>query len=463
MSSRLDFDNKTADIKERAELAELAYERFREMQVQDKVTDEGFAEAKDEVWNRLTELRSELDAYLSGDYGIPPRDKVALKRWQESHRPFHWFVEFYGIMQKGGFQAVIGNPPYVERRVIQADYGIRHFATEATNNLFAYVSERSATLLRKNGYFGFIIPVSSISTDRFAPLQSVFRRQKTLWLSHYDDRPSRLFDGIEHARLTIVLYERSNGAGANATVFSTKYNKWYSEERERLFATLEYTSVNDFPWSSSIAKIGSPLEAKLIRKLFTSVRTLEFYEHNAGEHVVYYTRKISAFLNILSFVPEIHDGRGRVRAPSELKTISFGMAAQAEAALCLLNSTLCRWLIVCLGDCRNLNRRDVVGVPVELDKLVAAKGTRLRQLSLKLTKKLSDSSEIRSMRFQDEVLKVQCIIPRNAKDIIDQIDCELAGFLQLDQESLDFVINYEYKYRMGADAEDESRGAAAAN
>jgi hypothetical protein len=113
LSSRLDFDNKTAGIKERAELAELAYERFREMQVQDKTTDEGFREAKDEVRKRLTELRLELDAYLSGDYGITARDKGDLKRWQESHRPFHWFVEFYGIMQKGGFHAVIGNPPYV--------------------------------------------------------------------------------------------------------------------------------------------------------------------------------------------------------------------------------------------------------------------------------------------------------------------------------------------------------------
>src|ERR1019366_670065 len=32
LGSRLDFDNAVADIKERAELAEKAYERFREMQ-----------------------------------------------------------------------------------------------------------------------------------------------------------------------------------------------------------------------------------------------------------------------------------------------------------------------------------------------------------------------------------------------------------------------------------------------
>ena len=29
-----------------------------------------------------------------------------------AHQPFHWFVEFYGIMTKGGFDVVIGNPPW---------------------------------------------------------------------------------------------------------------------------------------------------------------------------------------------------------------------------------------------------------------------------------------------------------------------------------------------------------------
>src|SRR2546423_13868587 len=154
-------------------------------------------------------------------------------------------------MQRGGFDAVVETPPYVEQRVIEDDYDIRHFVTEPTNNLFAYVSERAAILLRPRGYFGFIVPVSSISTDKFATLQRIFRSQQSLWLSHYDDRPSRLFDGIEHARLTIVVYERAPSLGTTATVLSSKYNKWYAEERGSLFSTLEYTHVRQFPWQSS--------------------------------------------------------------------------------------------------------------------------------------------------------------------------------------------------------------------
>lgn len=88
---------------------------------------------------------------------------------------------------------MIGNPPYVERRMIQDEYDIRHFVTEPTNNLFAYFAERGVSLLCGGARFGFIIPVSSISTDKFASLQNIIRSQDTVWLSHYDDRAPQDF------------------------------------------------------------------------------------------------------------------------------------------------------------------------------------------------------------------------------------------------------------------------------
>ena len=50
--------------------------------------------------------------------------KADYDKWLKSHQPFHWFVEFYGIMQSGGFDVIIGNPPYVELSQV-AEYSIR--------------------------------------------------------------------------------------------------------------------------------------------------------------------------------------------------------------------------------------------------------------------------------------------------------------------------------------------------
>ena len=50
---------------------------------------------------------------------------------------------------------------------------------------------------------------------------------------------------------------------------------------------------------------------------------------------------------------------------------------------------------------------------------------------------------------------MQCIVPKLSKSIIDEIDNEVAKHYGFNEEELDFIINYDIKYRMGAsDAED---------
>ena len=56
------------------------------------------------------------------------------------------------------------------------------------------------------------------------------------------------------------------------------------------------------------------------------------------------------------------------------------------------------------------------------------------------------------MRFKHDVLRVQCIIPKHSKPIIDEIDCVLAKHYGFSDEELDFIINYDIKYRMGRDS-----------
>lgn len=59
------------------------------------------------------------------------------------------------------------------------------------------------------------------------------------------------------------------------------------------------------------------------------------------------------------------------------------------------------------------------------------------------------------MRFSHDTLRVQCIIPKSSKPIIDEIDCILGAHYGFSQEETDFIVNYDIKYRMGQDEEDE--------
>ncbi|MEK8022157.1 MAG: N-6 DNA methylase, partial [Candidatus Parabeggiatoa sp.] len=73
---------------------------------------------------------------------------------------FDWESEFHDVMQAGGFDAVIGNPPYVlianrdEKKYLQSFYKL----STGKPDLYRYFIERSHKLLQKKGQFGFIIP-----------------------------------------------------------------------------------------------------------------------------------------------------------------------------------------------------------------------------------------------------------------------------------------------------------------
>ncbi len=55
------------------------------------------------------------------------------------------------------------------------------------------------------------------------------------------------------------------------------------------------------------------------------------------------------------------------------------------------------------------------------------------------------------MRFAHDTLTVQWIIPKFSKPIIDEIDRVLARHYGFTDEELDYIINYDIKYRLGAE------------
>ena len=444
--------NSYARFLDRLQIADAAWRSFRQQQTElgGRVT----VDDKTELKSKLKALEDELSRYLAGDYGVKAGDKAAYAKWVKSHQPFHWFVEFYGIVSNGGFDVIIGNPPYVEKRTVESQYRLTSYETETTNNLYAYCSERAFDLLIRNGRFGFIVPLSSLSTDKFEPLQKLVLGLGSVWLSNFDDRPSRLFDGLEHIQLTIILTAKTGGAPA--LPFTTTCRKWSSVERPHLFATLRYAQLHRSYLQGSVAKAGGDIEVDILDKLWAKKTTLTNWTRDTGKFRIFYTRKVHAFLNVLDFVPKIYDGRGKLRDPSEQKTLDFDSKQLSEVALCALNSTLFRWFLSTFSDCRNLNRREVLSLPIELSQVVETEGTEVARQAKLLSENLQRTSETREMKFKSDVLKVQCIIPRFSKPILDKIDRVLARHYGFTEEELDFILNYDIKYRLGRDTESDA-------
>jgi hypothetical protein len=307
--------------------------------------------------------------------------------------------------------------------------------------------------LRKHkGFLGVIVPVSSISADRYESLQTLLKGND-LHYSSFDDRPSRLFDGLEHIRLTIHLIGQ---ALRTPTYHSTRYNKWSKDERGQLFTTLEYTPAKPALIDKTMPKLSSSREATIVERLMREgSRLSDFLTKAQSGYQVLYSRKLGYFLQVLDFEPIVLDGNGNRRPPSEFKTLLLPSQELADATIVCLNSSLFYWFVTAFSDCRHLNKRELELFPIDLIRLIDnVGGLRIADLRKILMTSIKENSENRLMKFKHDSLTVQHLYPRFSKPIIDEIDQRLSKHYGFTDEELDLIINYDIKYRMGADSGD---------
>jgi len=202
-----------------------------------------------------------------------------------------------------------------------------------------------------------------------------------------------------------------------------------------------------------LPKYSSDIEEGIAQKLLTQKHRLGSFLIRS-RHSIYFSRKVGYFLQVVDFVPQVIDGSGNSRYPSEFKTLSFSDSPQANIALCALNSNLFYWFITVCSDCRHVNKREVEQFPIDISQIsVSPIADKFATLGCELMDSMQINSEMREMRFEHDHLTVQCIIPRMSKPIIDKIDHVLAQHYSFTDGELDFIINYDIKYRMGRETE----------
>jgi hypothetical protein len=92
---------------------------------------------------------------------------------------FDWAAEFPDIFKAGGFDAVIGNPPYVRQESLsdfKAYFETHYEAFDGTADLFAYFMEKAAKLLSPGGRFSYIVSSSFLRTTYAEPLRRVLKK-----------------------------------------------------------------------------------------------------------------------------------------------------------------------------------------------------------------------------------------------------------------------------------------------
>ncbi len=439
------------DIKTEMEKVATTFERFKELQLTQDVNLAEFKQAKADLRSRLANLNRLLNhkLFLSTHVNASDDDIFAsalYASWKESHQPFHWLAEFYQIIHgNGGFDVIIGNPPYVEYSKVRNEYQITNYVTESCGNLYAFVLERVTRIVNIISKISMIIPMSIITTERMKCLIDLYRvKSSHLFLYNLagDWHPGKLFEGVR-SLFSVLIADFSNVTESNL-IYTSSYTRWFTSERANLFKTRIGYEINNGMYADVVfPKIGDVRITNILSKIWSNQQMCRLF--TTSGKVGYYRNAGIAYYNIsLNFLPYFKIN-GVDSMSSTLKRFSTNTKNCTDSIVSIINSTTFALLYFVFSDCYHLTVKDLNRFRISSfdDKSLSA-------LCNDLMHNINQNSIIKTTFYKSKgEVKYQELYPRYSKPIIDEIDKVLAVHYGFTDEELDFIINYDIKYRMG--------------
>lgn len=441
------FDREEFEAKINGEMEKIskAYQRFKEIQLQQSEKMVDFKQAKHDLNKRLSALNHLLNNKMYGAV----ETNISYDTWLLTHQPFHWLAEFYEIINEhGGFDVIIGNPPYVEYSKIRKFYTLNNFKCLDAGNLYAYVIERTIGISHTGTRNGMIIQMSAFCTPRMLSFQNMyFKVAKYSALSFYDDRPGKLFDNLQHIRVVIPIMEVGEPSGIVAT---TGYNKFYSDCRKKLFETISYHCSKSSRKDFSVIKICTQLEESIMDKVWSKSKSIKYYESQIkNENYVYYGYGYGYFGKILNH--KSYFWGEQVKESTGDKYFYLKSEYQNDMFVGLMNSSLFYWFYINYSDGHNFTKTVIGSMPYDYlyDKT-------FREQVILLMNDMESKKGRKSCTYKTTgKVEYDEYYPKLSKPIIDEIDKVLARHYGFTEEELDFIINYDIKYRMGDELNEE--------
>ena len=444
MFANMEFKDK---VHTEMDVVARAYSTFKKVQLEQSADLEVFRNAKKELKKRLKTLDDLLNRKLYS--ATATSTALSYDTWLKSHQPFHWLAEYYDIINgNGGFDVVIGNPPYVEYNkkdkitglAISDIYKLHGYITIDCGNLYAYVLEKSLKITNQHSYKSMILPLSLMSTPRMRNAKNIIRNNG-LYSSFYagDSNPSTLFSGVK-SQLSIIILSKNF-----KQTYSTNYVRWFEEYRNVLFKNICYEeSISD----NEFFKIGHNVEVNILRKMTTDRKNLLYYFVHRSEHKFYYRNASGSYYRMFYTKPPRILINGVNQMSTTLKPSYCSIDENIMVSIC--SSSLFHWYWTTISDNYHITKKEFMNFFFNYNQKEEINNS-LIILNKKLMRDYQNNSVFREeIQSSTKLLrKVEIYYPRLSKPIIDEIDKVLAKHYGFTEEELDFIINYDIKYRMG--------------
>jgi hypothetical protein len=312
---------------------------------------------KAELQAKERELRHSSNEIYAEATRIGPRQ---FDVWLETARPFHWFCEFPSVLRRGGFDVIIGNPPYVRMTQLPG-YTAVGYAASGCPDLFAVCYERSLSLLAPTGRHAFIVMAALSISEEYRPLREVVaQRQGAEWWATFGRIPAGLFPPNVRVRNSILVLGPGKGVRA------TRHHLHKTAQRPWLLPSFEYSLVKRI-------KGDWPVRGGIAATILQALSELKPVVGAKSDQVVYVRPTAAYWLPVLPGASPVVDSTGRIIevVDSGLKKLVLNDGESSADVVGVLGGKLAYLWWVLLGDDFHVNLREL-DQPRALAKLASS-------------------------------------------------------------------------------------------
>lgn len=377
------------------------------------------------------------------------------------HSPFfdpEWMFGF------STFDIVIGNPPYGiplskdEKTYVKAHYqstktikGVQRGSMDS----YSLFIERGFRLLHKGGTLVYIIPISITSSDSATGIHNLLMKDcAEIRVSSYAVRPQPVF---ENATVNTSILEFVRTGTPCVNIYSSKmFRKDDNNTISDILASLSFVEVKSFCFFGRIPKIGTAIEQQILEKMKVHRTINDIVLKEEAERDLL-SKQLRKEIRPTSYVYyRVVGGRYfKVVTPyttHSTKETSLPINDNEVVGACL-SSSLGFWYYQIYSDNLSWPRSEIGRFPIpemsEQDKEVLRKlyNAYLQDIEAHAhTYKTSAKSSYSMAQFKTYRIGL-------SKRLIDKIDDFIGPLYGLTSEEIDFIKNYELRFRLSDEEE----------
>jgi hypothetical protein len=356
---------------------------------------------------------------------------------------FHWPLEFPEVFVQGGFDVVVGNPPY---DVIKENKYNKYGLARGTCNLFSHFIIRAVDLLSGKGNLGYVVPLSFSCGETFEGVRrKVYENFAEVRVSHYSIRPARLFADVDQ-RITLIraIYKGKQPC----LVYSTRLHRWHPGEEDRVIAGAEFGLIGEMA-RGLIPKVAGDLGAAIYNKITNQSHKIGEWiirDKDVGVEVFYHS--ISRYwIKAYNFIPYFQRNNEPPSFSTKLRRVFLVDSSRAQRFLCLMNSSIFYYWWMTQSDEFDVLDSEIKGFGVPSESAEWPSDARTAQLIERLMSSYRENSIRRTRKFGGKTVTYDEFRPRRSIREIYAIDEAIAPLYGLTNQESVFIRNYDLEFR----------------